>query len=200
MKKDAFVHAEFSEMSIKFSRPILQHFIKKMIDHHYLLTWRYSFKKIHLVVELDHITYELPFVRHPTYLTLQASTIQIHEEPFAQLLEEIIQDEKGNGIVKRKTTGPLIITFYHLGEITYIIEVDGSEKKMTNRHGSLIHLKDDYHSLKPEIVYNMVNLEIDYVLMELHEALLTADQPLIESHKKKLKKLLSRRNKVKQLL
>lgn len=71
---------------------------------------------------------------------------------------------------------------------------------MTNRHGSLIHLKDDHHSLKPEIVYNMVNLEIDYVLMELHEALLTADQPLIESHKKKLKKLLSRRNKVKQLL
>ncbi len=46
----------------------------------------------------------------------------------------------------------------------------------------------------------MMNLEIDYVLMELHEAIVASDEPLISSHKQKLQKLILRRERVEQLL
>ncbi|WP_332689324.1 hypothetical protein [Halalkalibacter lacteus] len=200
MMRDSFVEVEFSDVYIELSKPALHQFIKRMMSQHYSLFWRYDVKTIYLMIELEDSVHELPFIRNTEFLTLSADSLLLYDDVLASALEKLLQHEKGNGIVKRSTEGPLYITSYQSGDIESMIEIDGSEKVMMNRNGSMIQYKDDGKSLEPRTIYNMMNLEIDYVLMELHEALLDSDDWLIESHKKKLKKLLSRREQVEQLL
>ncbi|NEU29707.1 hypothetical protein GN156_02820 [bacterium LRH843] len=197
---DSFIEAEFSDLYIELTKQALHQFIKKMMSQHFSLFWRYDAKTINLMIELEDSTHELPFIRNSEFLTLSATRLHVSDNVLANALESLVQSEKGNGIVKRTTDGPLYITSYRAGDIESMIEIDGSEKVMMNRNGSLIQYKDDGKSLEPRTIYNMMNLEIDYVLMELHEALLNSDEWLVEAHKKKLKKLLSRREQVEQLL
>ncbi|ADC48513.1 MULTISPECIES: hypothetical protein [Alkalihalophilus] len=198
--REAFVDVEFSDVYIELTKPALHQFIKRMMSHHYSLFWRYDSKTIYLMIELEDSVHELPFIRNTEFLTLSAECLHIYDDVLASALEKLLQRERGNAIVKRVTDGPLYITSYQAGDIESMIEIDGSEKVMMNRNGSMIQYKDDGKSLEPKTIYNMMNLEIDYVLMELHEALLDADESQIESHKRRLKKLLQRREQVEQLL
>lgn len=198
--KNSFVKVEFSDVYIELSKPALHQFIKKMMSKHYSLFWRYDVKTIFLMIELEEAVHELPFIRNTEFLTLSADCLHVYDDVLASALEKLLQHEKGTGIVKRATEGPLYITSYQSGDIESMIEIDGSEKVMMNRNGSMIQYKDDGRSLEPRTIFNMMNLEIDYVLMELHEALLDSDEWLIDTHKKKLKKLISRRDQIKQLL
>ncbi|WP_088103562.1 hypothetical protein [Halalkalibacter urbisdiaboli] len=198
--RDAYVEVEFSDVYIELTKPALHQFIKRMMSHDYSLFWRYDEQTIYLMIELEDSVHELPFIRNAEFLTLAAESLHIYDDILASSLEKLLQHEKGNGIVKRATDGPLYITSYQAGDIESMIEIDGSEKVMMNRNGSMIQYKDDGKSLEPRTIFNMMNLEIDYVLMELHEALLDSDDSQIETHKRKLKKLISRREQVKQLL
>ncbi|KGA97373.1 hypothetical protein AJ85_13440 [Alkalihalobacillus alcalophilus ATCC 27647 = CGMCC 1.3604] len=197
---DAYIEVEFSELYIELTKTALHQFIKRMMSKHYSLYWRYDAKTIYLMIELEESVHELPFVRNPEFLTLSVTSLHIYDETLAEAIEKLLQAEKGNGIVKRVTEGPHYITSYRAGDIESMIEIDGSEKVMMNRNGSMIQYRDDGKSLEPQTLYNMMNLEIDYVLMELHEAILDSDQLSINNHKKKLKKLLSRREQVQHLL
>ncbi len=199
MMRDSFL-VEFSDLYIELTKPALHKFIKKMIGQDYSLFWRYDAKTIYLIIELEESIHELPFTRNRDFLTLSAKSLHINDDVLANALEKLVQNEKGNGIVKRTTEGPLYITSYQAGDIESMIEIDGSEKIMMNRNGSLIQYKDNDKSLAPRTIYNMMNLEIDYTLMELHEAIVKADETLIEEHKKKLRRFLSRRQQVEQLL
>ncbi|WP_100373545.1 hypothetical protein [Bacillus sp. FJAT-45037] len=198
--RDAFVDVEFSDVYIELTKPALHQFIKRMMSQHYSLFWRYDSKTIYLMIELEDSVHELPFIRNTDFLTLSAECLHVYDDVLASAIEKLLQRERGNAIVKRVTEGPLYITSYQAGDIESMIEIDGSEKVMMNRNGSMIQYKDDGKSLEPKTIFNMMNLEIDYVLMELHEALLNQDDSEIESHKRRLKKLLQRREQVEQLL
>ncbi|MBP3949579.1 hypothetical protein [Bacillus suaedae] len=198
--RNSFIDVEFTDVYIELSKPVLHQFIKRMMGQHYSLYWRYDAKTIYLMVELDESVHELPFLRNTDFLTLSASSLHIYDEVLASALEKLIQHQKGTGIVKRSTEGPLYITSYQSGDIESMIEIDGSEKVMMNKNGSMIQYKDDGKALEPKTIFNMMNLEIDYVLMELHEALIESNDYLVDTHKKKLEKLLSRREQVEQLL
>ena len=199
MRNDSFV-VEFSDLYIELSKQALHKFIKKMMGQDYTLFWRYDTNNIYLIVELDDSVYELPFIRNREFLTLTAKSLHVRDSVLANALEKLVQNEKGSGIVKRTTKGPLYITSYLAGDIESMIEIDGSEKIMMNRNGSLIQYKDNDKALAPRTIYNMTNLEIDYVLMELHEAIMAKDEERIDAHKRKLKQLVSKRKQVEKLL
>ncbi|GAE31201.1 hypothetical protein [Halalkalibacter hemicellulosilyticus] len=198
--RNSFIDVEFSDIYIKLSKASLHQFIKRMMNQHYSLYWRYDAKTIYLMIERDESVHELPFLRNTEFLTLSAESIYIYDEGLASALESLLQHEKGNGIVKRSTDGPLYITSYQSGDIESMIEIDGSEKVMMNQNGSMIQYKGNDKSLNAKTIYNVMNLEIDYVLMELHEALESSDESMVETHKRKLRRLLSRREQVEQLL
>ncbi|MCK0472670.1 hypothetical protein [Halalkalibacter sp. APA_J-10(15)] len=198
--RNSFIDVEFSDIYIKLSKASLHQFIKRMMNQHYSLYWRYDAKTIYLMIERDESVHELPFLRNTEFLTLSAESIYIYDEGLASALESLLQHEKGNGIVKRSTDGPLYITSYQSGDIESMIEIDGSEKVMMNQNGSMIQYKGNDKSLNAKTIYNVMNLEIDYVLMELHEALESSDESMVETHKRKLRRLLSRREQVQQLL
>lgn len=199
MMRDSFI-VEFSDLYIKLTKQALHKFIKKMMGQDYSLFWRYDAKMIYLIVELEETVHELPFIRNNEFLTLAAENLHVYDRVLANALEKLVQNEKGSGIVKRTTEGPLYITSYQAGDIESMIEIDGSEKIMMNRNGSLIQYKDSDKLLDPRTIYNMTNLEIDYVLMELYEAIVAKDKELIDDHKRKLKRLLSKRKQVEHLL
>lgn len=94
----------------------------------------------------------------------------------------------------------MYITSYQAGDIESMIEIDGSEKVMMNRNGSMVQYRDDGKALDPRTIFNMMNLEIDYVLMELFESLQEENDKNVTLHKQRLKRLINRREQVKQLL
>ncbi|WP_062047989.1 hypothetical protein [Bacillus sp. JCM 19034] len=198
--RNSFIDVEFTNIQIKLSKPALHQFIKRMMNEHYSLYWRYDSKTIYLMIERDESVHELPFLRNTEFLTLSAESLYINDEGLASALESLLQHEKGTGIVKRSTDGPLYIISYQSGDIESMIEIDGSEKVMMNQNGSMIHYKGNDKSLNAKTIYNVMNLEIDYVLMELHEAMKCSNKEMVEVHKRKLKQLLSRREQVEQLL
>ncbi len=195
-----FYEAEFNDLYIELSKHALHDFIKKMMEENFSLFWRYEEDTIYLIIDNEESTYEIPFIRNKEFLTLDVEHLSVSDEVIVDALELIISQFSGNGVVKKFTGGPLYITSYKTGDIQSIIEIDGSEKIIMNRNGSIVEYREYDHNLAPRTIYNIMNMEIDYELMELHEALLDNDEMKIRSHKKRLKKLLSRREQVAQML
>ncbi|MBM0067290.1 hypothetical protein [Alkalicoccobacillus gibsonii] len=198
--RDAYFDVEFTEVYIELTKTALHQFIKRMMSQHYSLFWRYDTTTIFLMIEMEDYIHELPFVRNASFLTLSAERLNIYDEILAAALEKLLQCEKGNGIVKRAGKGPMYITSYQAGDIESMIEIDGSEKVMMNRNGSMVQYRDDGKALDPRTIFNMMNLEIDYVLMELFESLQEENDKNVTLHKQRLKRLINRREQVKQLL
>ncbi|SDB82475.1 hypothetical protein [Shouchella lonarensis] len=198
--QEADILIEFKEISINLSKPALHRFIKQMIRDHYHLHWRYDASTIYLMLQLDDEMNELPFERNKDFLTLRANKLCMDDQILAEAVEQLLRTEKGDGIVKRMGRGPISMTSYQSGDIELMIEIDRSEKGMTNKHGSMTRYKDSGETLRPETIYNVTMMEIDYALMELFEALELKDKEKIALQKQRLKKLVSKRKEVEQLL
>ncbi|WP_026675439.1 hypothetical protein [Alkalihalobacterium bogoriense] len=196
----SFYEAEFNDLYIKLSKDALHEFIKKMMDENFSLFWRYEDETIYLIIDNEDALYEIPFKRSDDSLTLHVDHLQVNNEIIVEALEVFISEFSGNGVVKKFTGGPLYITSYRTGDIQSIIEIDGSDKIIMNKNGSIIEYKEYGHELEPKTIYHMTLLEIDYELMELHEAIQSEDEAQIRKHKKRLKKLVSRHNEVSQFL
>lgn len=69
-----------------------------------------------------------------------------------------------------------------------------------NKHGSIIEFREFGNDLEPQTIVNIMNLEIDYTLMELYDALKEQDYVKAEIFKKKLETLRKRREEMKQLV
>ncbi|WP_096198975.1 hypothetical protein [Bacillus sp. FJAT-45350] len=195
-----YYEAEFSDLYIEISKPALHDFIKKLMEENFSLFWRYEEDTIYLLIDNEELIYEIPFVRNNDFLTLDVDHLTVNDAIIAESLEVIISQFSGNGVVKKFTDGPLYITCYKTGDIQSIIEIDGSEKIIMNKHGSIIEYREYDHNLEPQTIFNIMNMEIDYELMELHEALQESNNMRVRSHKSRLKKLLNRREEVEQLL
>lgn len=195
-----FYEAEFNNVYIELSRHGLQQFLKQMIDKDMSLFWRYDNDKIFLMIDSEQNVYEIPFTKRGKTLTINVDHLKVDNKDIGEAIEIIISQFSGNGIVKKYTGGPLYITSYITGDIQSIIEIDGSEKIMMNQHGAIIEYTDYDHDLGPETIYHIMNMEIDYELMELHEALTNEDEQAISQHKNRLRKLIKRRKQVQQLL
>lgn len=197
-----YYEAEFSNLHVELSKHALHQFIKKMMNENFSLFWRYEDDTILLIIDNHETLYEIPFIRNNDFLTLDVDYLTVNDEIIVEALEVIISRFNGNGIVKKftGTGGPHYITSYKTGSIQSIIEIDGSEKIIMNRNGSIVEYREYGHNLEPQTVYNITKMEIDYELMELHEAIQENDEQKIKTHKKRLRKLLNRKDEVSQLL
>ncbi|WP_078555292.1 hypothetical protein [Bacillus alkalicellulosilyticus] len=195
-----FYEAEFSSLYIKLTKDALHEFIRKLMDENFSLYWRYENDTIFLIIDNENALCEIPFVRNEDFLTLHVDQLTVNDEIIVEALEVIISEFSGNGVVKKSTGGPLYITSYKTGDIQSIIEIDGSDKIIMNKNGSIIEYREYDHNLEPQTIFHMTNLEIDYELMELHEAIVAEDEQRVRSHKKRLKKLVNRRKEVAQFL
>ncbi|AIC95128.1 MULTISPECIES: hypothetical protein [Shouchella] len=191
---------EFQELSIKITKRTLHQFIKNMMANEYALYWRYDSSFIYLIIELEDLVHELPFIRNEQFLTLKAKKLYIYDSILSDVIEELLQSEKGTGVVKRMTEGPQYVTTYEHGDIASTVEIEGSEQGMANKNVPMIQYKENGKSLGPKTMINVMNLEINYILMELFEAMEENNEEAIAEHKHRLKKLVNRRSQVEKLL
>lgn len=198
--KSFFYEAEFNNLHIELTKQALHELIKKLMDENFSLYWRYEDDTIFLIIDNDVNLCEIPFSRKGETLILTVDHLTVNDECIVEALEVIISEFSGNGIVKKFSGGPLYITSYRTGLIQSITEIDGSDKTIMNKNGSIIEYRDFGSQLEPQTIINIMNLEIDYTLMELHEAIQEEDEMLINNSKMKLKKLLYKREEVKQFL
>ncbi|MFB4210825.1 hypothetical protein ACE1TH_02775 [Shouchella sp. JSM 1781072] len=191
---------EFQELSIKITKRALHQFIKKMMANEYELHWRYDSNFIYLIIEFEDLVHELPFIRNDHFLTMTAKKLYVYDATLSDVLEHLLQSEKGTGIVKRMTEGPHYVTTYEHGDIASTVEIEGSEQGMANKNVPMIQYKENGKSLGPKTMINVMNLEINYILMELFEAMEVKNEEAMVEHKHRLKKLVNRRSQVEKLL
>jgi hypothetical protein len=195
-----FFEAEFHDLHVELSKQSLQQFINKMMENKCSLYWRYNDDIIYLIIDTNHSIHEIPFKKNGTKLTINVDCLKVSEELVAKAIELIMTEYNGSGFIKTYTEGPQYITFFKDGVIQSITEIDGGEKIVMNQYGAIIEYRDFDHDLQPQTIINIINLEIDYTLMELHESLQTLDYLAIKTQKQKLRRLLKRKNEIEQLI
>ncbi|OIJ18452.1 hypothetical protein BKP45_12845 [Anaerobacillus alkalidiazotrophicus] len=195
-----FFEAEFHDLHVELSKQSLQQFINKMMEYKCSLYWRYNDDIIYLIIDTNHSIHEIPFEKNGTKLTITVDCLKVSEELVAKALELIMKEYRGSGFIKTYTEGPHYITFFKDGVIQSITEIHGGEKIVMNQYGAIIEYRDFDHDLDPETIINILNLEIDYTLMELYESLQALDNYAIKEQKRKLKLLSKRKKEIEQLL
>lgn len=195
-----FFEAEFHDLHVELSKKSLQQFINKMMEYKCSLYWRYNEDVIYLIIDTNQSIHEIPFRKTGTKLTIDVDCLKVSEELVAKALELVLTEYQGNGLIKTYTEGPQYITFFKDGIIKSITEIDGGAKIVMNQFGAIIEYRDFDHDLEPETIINIINMEIDYTLMELYESIQTEDQRSIKTLKQRLRSLLKRKKDIEQLL
>ncbi|QOY34121.1 hypothetical protein AWH56_015405 [Anaerobacillus isosaccharinicus] len=195
-----FFEAEFHDLHVELSKQSLQQFINKMMEYKCSLYWRYNDDIIYLIIDTNQSIHEIPFKKNGSKLTIDVDCLKVSEELVAKALELVLTEFQGSGFIKTYTEGPQYITSFKDGIIQSITEINGGEKLVMNQYGAIVEYQDFDHNLDPETIINIINLEIDYTLMELYESIQLLDKKLIKEQKQKLRRLLKRKKEIEQLL
>lgn len=195
-----FFEAEFYDLHVELSKKSLQQFINRMMDNECSLYWRYNEDVIYLIIDTTNSIHEIPFKKKGNKLTIDVDCLKVNEEIVAKSIEHIMTEYSGSGLIKTYTEGPQYITYFKNGHIQSITEIDGGEKIVMNQFGAIVEYQDFDHDLDPETIINVINLEIDYTLMELYDSLQDKDKPKVVILKRKLMKLTKRKKEIGQLL
>lgn len=195
-----FFEAEFHDLYVELSKKSLQQFISNMMEYKCSLYWRYDEEVIFLIIDTSQSIHEIPFRKKGTKLTINVDCLKVSEELVATALELVLTEFQGSGLIKTYTNGTQYVTFFKDGIIQSITEIDGGEKIVMNQFGAIIEYRDFDHDLEPETIIKIINMEIDYTLMELYESLQIDDKKAIQAQKQKLRRLLKRKKDIDQLL
>lgn len=195
-----FFEAEFHDLHVELSKKSLQRFINKMMEYKCSLYWRYNEDVIYLIIDTNQSIHEIPFRKTGTKLTIDVDCLIVSEELVAKSLELVLTEYQGSGFIKTYTEGLQYITFFKDGIIQSITEIDGGAKIVMNQFGAIIEYRDFDHDLDPETIINIINMEIDYTLMELYESIQIEDKKSIKTLKQKLRRLLKQKKDIEQLL
>ncbi|RXI98295.1 hypothetical protein DS745_18360 [Anaerobacillus alkaliphilus] len=195
-----FYEAEFHDVHVELSKQSLQQFINKMMEYKCSLYWRYNDDIIYLIIDTNQSIHEIPFKKNGSKLTINVDCLKVSEELVAKALELVLTEYQGSGFIKTYTEGPQYITFFKDGIIQSITEISGGEKIVMNQYGAIVEYQDFDHDLEPETIINIINLEIDYTLMELHDAIQINNKNFMQQLKQKLRRLLKRKKEIELLL
>lgn len=123
---------------------------------------------------------EIPFIQRKHMMIIDTPELVITNFKIAQQLEMLIKEHKGEGQVNTDTNST---TIYVSGKPFTINEI-----------------KDEITTIGIEASYKKNAMEIDYLLMELNEALKMKDKENVEAHKSALSRLVVIRGQIQSLL
>ncbi|ADU31204.1 hypothetical protein [Evansella cellulosilytica] len=197
MKESCF-QAEFQDVFIELPRPALKSFIHKLLQAQFRISWRHENKDVELVIKSKEGEVTIPIKRPNEHLTV----IQLHElsicmEDLAILLEELITETKGRAIVKTASGGWIYVSCFDKGKIVSVMKIGGGEKAEMGSYRTINKNRNPMEEIDPEVKEYMLTAEIDYLLMELVEALENEDGNEVQTIKKELRYLSEEREKLK---
>ncbi|SDZ02132.1 hypothetical protein SAMN05421736_105111 [Evansella caseinilytica] len=196
--KERYFQAEFQDVYIELPRPALKSFIHKLLQAQFRISWRHEKKTVELVIRSREGQVMIPIQRLEENLTvIQLNELRICMEDLAILLEELITDTKGRAIVKTSTGGWIYVSCFDNGKIVSVMKIGGGEKAEMGSYRTLRNAPGTFDGVDPEVREYVMTAEIDYLLMELVEALEKDDPTEITRIKTKLSTLSKERERLK---
>ncbi|PYZ97420.1 hypothetical protein CR205_02130 [Alteribacter lacisalsi] len=190
--------AEFQDLFVRISKPMLKTFIHKLLQADFRLTWRYEEETVELLIKNDQGQAMIPIRKQENEGTaIVMEELQVDLEEVAILLEELITEGKGRGIVKTETDGWIYVSCFDNGKIVSVMKIGGGEREMSSYR--TIRRRQGYkREVDPEVMDYVLGAEIDYSLMELFEAMEANDAEKCGELKEKLRTLAEQRNELHQ--
>ncbi|MDG5789189.1 hypothetical protein QA612_17155 [Evansella sp. AB-P1] len=196
MKESCF-QAEFQDVFIELPKPALKSFIHKLLQAQFRISWRHEKETVELVIKSQDGQVIIPIKRPDENLTvIQLNELCIWMEDLAILLEELITETKGRAIVKTATGGWIYVSCFDKGKIVSVMKIGGGEKAEMGSYRTIKKNRSPMDGVDPEVKEYVVSTEIDYLLMELVEALEKRDISEVNHIKQELSYLSKEREKL----
>lgn len=168
MGKDVF-YAHFKELKMAMPRQILKTFIHKLLASDFKLTWRHDQHGVELEIQDGTEIIQLPMVVHSEKETVvEVNELKVMCEELALSLEELLIDCKGSGIVRTSSDGTNCVSYYDNGKMVSVLKTGKEEYSVSAGANELQCMKNNGSPESVKIF--VINAEIDYYLMELHDA------------------------------
>ncbi|WP_096435773.1 hypothetical protein [Alteribacter populi] len=194
--KDYRFKAEFQDVFVRISKPMLKTFIHKLLSADFRLTWRYEEETVELLIKNDQGQATIPIRKQKNAGTaIEMEELLIDIEEVAILLEDLITEGKGRGIVKTETDGWIYVSCFDNGKIVSVMKIGGGEKEMSS-YRTIRRRQGHKREVDPEVMDYVLGAEIDYSLMELFEAMEEDDVEKCKEIKQKLKTFADQRKQL----
>ncbi|UTR11168.1 hypothetical protein MM300_02215 [Evansella sp. LMS18] len=189
--------ADFQDVFIELPRPALKSFIQKLLQAHFRISWRHDKNTVELVIKSPEGQVLIPIQRPSEKITvIQLNELSIRIEDLAIILEELITETKGRAIVKTATGGWIYVSCFDNGKIVSVMKIGGGEKAEMGSYRTVKKDSSPMEGVDPEVKLYIMTAQIDYLLMELVDALKAKDSLEIARIKKELTSLSEKREKL----
>lgn len=182
---------EYCNLDVRFDRRLIRNFIKDLIQEGYSLYWNESDREFTISIRSGRKLVKLQFQRIGERFKIVGNYI-LRDERLAGLMEKLINDTRGHAVVKRFKDRQIVIENIMFGEIIRMVEINGVERKVLYEKESAITGEEVSSAIKSRRIEERIpvlQLEIDYELATLAEALAEADAKRIEAGKRRLEEL-----------
>ena len=173
----------FANIHLEITQSMVDSFLQdiELIYHH---EWIEK-DKLQILVIYGNNVYELPFVQMNDSLTLSINELTISEQQFAIALKGLLFEAR-----KKKFGIETIKQRAHKRAEKRFAEIQAIQKKRLEQNEPIVAKP----SISKEVERRVHQYEIDYVLMDLHDALKDNNQDLVQLCKQKLSQLLNEKN------
>ncbi|MBB5174330.1 hypothetical protein [Texcoconibacillus texcoconensis] len=187
---DYSFQAEFRDVYVDTKKATLKPFIHVLLKKQYTLHWRYEEEKVHLHINGYGDSVAIPIEKNDQGVMISFSYISILSEPLAEALEELIAVGKGQAIVKTVNEGPIYVTSFENGQIVSMMKIGEGESVIMETDRNVERYTLCTRDIDPDVQCRILQMEIDYRLMELYEAMESHDSTKKAEVKDELKELV----------
>lgn len=172
---------EYCNLELRFERRQIQNLIRELIQEGYSLYWSETEGKFLVSIRTGRKLVKLHFEKVNQRYRIVGDYI-IKDERLSELLEKLINDSRGHAVVKRIKDRQIVIENIMFGEIIRLVEVSGMEHRIIYQKKPFVTFEDmiqAFQSKRAEERIDVLRMELDYELSNLHEAIAAQDETKI---------------------
>lgn len=172
---------EYCNLELRFERRQIQNLIRELIQEGYSLYWSETEGKFLVSIRTGRKLVKLHFEKVNQRYRIVGDYI-IKDERLSELLEKLINDSRGHAVVKRIKDRQIVIENIMFGEIIRLVEVSGMEHRIIYQKKPFVTFEDmiqAFQSKRAEERIDVLRMELDYELSNLHEAIAVQDETKI---------------------
>jgi hypothetical protein len=164
---------EYCNLELRFDRRLIRNFIKSLIQEGYSLYWNESESQFTVSIRTGRKLVKLIFQRIGDRFKIVGDYC-FKDDKLAELMEKMIGDTRGHAVVKRFRDRQIVIESIMFGEIIRMVEINGMEHKVLFQRETTITLSEMKQAIVSQRIEQRIpvlQLELDYALAELYEAM-----------------------------
>nr|WP_240464188.1 hypothetical protein [Paenibacillus apiarius] len=175
-------------MELRFDRRQIQNLIRDLIQEGYSLYWSENESLFIVSIRTGRKLVKLRFQRiHHRYKIVGDYTIR--DEKLSEFMEKMIGDSRGHAVVKRFKDRHVFVENIMFGERIRLVEICGPDQRVLYQKRPAVtaeQMMETFMSTQAEERIEVLRMEVDYALAELHEAIAEEDSVKTKCCKERL--------------